>query len=65
MGSPVPAVLIRRRWDVRFLDIIWPLHDVGVETAGDVPRDVAMERPDAGVVGYPLEDLVGRERLGF
>lgn len=57
MGRPIPTILIRRRRNEQVFDIGRPLHDVGIKTARDVPGDVAVERPDAGVVLPPLEDL--------
>lgn len=54
---PIPTILIRRRRDHRILNICRPLHDVGVESARDMPGNMAVERPDAGIILLPLEDL--------
>ena len=48
---------------MHILDVGRPLHDVGVKAARDVPGDMAMEGPDAGVVLLPLEYLSIRERF--
>lgn len=56
-ARPVPTVLIRRRRNDRILNICRPLHDVGVESAGDMPGDMAVEGPDAGIILLPLENL--------
>lgn len=47
-------------WDgeFRFDKIGWVFEDVDVESTTDVPCDVAMERPDAWVVGFDLKDHV-------
>jgi len=39
-------------------DVGWALHQVDVEPGGHVPGDVAVEGPDAGVVGIVLEHVV-------
>jgi len=46
-------------------DIRWSLEDVGVETSADVPRDVAVERPDTRVIGgdLPYDVPTNREEL--
>ena len=63
MTRPISAVLICRRRNDHVLDISRPLHDVGVKTPGDMPGDMAVEGPDAGIVLFPLEDLI-REKAG-
>ena len=64
MGCPIPTILIGRRRDEHVLDISRSLHDVGVKSARDVPRDMAVKGPNAGIVLLPLEDLSINKRLG-
>ena len=63
MTCPISAVLIRRRRNDHVLDISRPLHNVGIKTPRDMPGDMAVEGPDAGIVLFPLEDLV-KEKAG-
>ena len=64
MGCPIPAVLVGRRRDEHVLDISRSLHDVGVKSTRDMPRDMAVKGPNAGIVLLPLEDLSVNKRLG-
>ena len=61
MTRPISAILICRRRNNHVRDIGRPLHDVSVKTPRDMPGDMAVEGPDAGIVLFPLEDLI-RER---
>jgi hypothetical protein len=52
---PIP-INTRLGHDVRDgRDVFWARHDVHSEAAGQMPRDVAVERPDAGVIGFELQ----------
>ena len=62
IAHPVPAVLIRCRRDNHVLNISRPLHDISIQAAGKVPSNMAVERPDTGIVLLPLEDLTEEER---
>ena len=55
---PSRARFLRRGENVVILDIVWSLQDIGIETSANVPRDVAMERPDARVIRGDLPDQV-------
>lgn len=59
--TPVLASLRHCAWDIVVLDIIRTLNDIDVQAGADMPGDVAVERPDAGIVG---EELHHNERWG-
>lgn len=40
------------------VDLIRLLHEINVQAGADMPRDVAVERPHARVVGVVLDDEV-------
>lgn len=54
--GPVTAGLRDHAGNDSLLDQLGLLHDVDVETGADVPRDMAMQRPHARVVGVVLDD---------
>lgn len=60
--APCIPVIAGVRHDIRNLqvvqEVVWLLKHSPDETGGQVPRDVAVERPDAGVVLVPLQDDV-------
>ena len=58
MSRPVSTILIRCRRNDHVLNISWPLHDISIKTPGDMPGNMAVEGPDAGVVLFPLENLM-------
>jgi hypothetical protein len=58
-GRPIAARLRRDGRELQVvLDLSGVFEDVDVEAGRDVPSDVAMERPDAWVVGVDLNDNV-------
>lgn len=59
--GPVTAGLSHRGRNDSLLDQLGLLHGVDVEARADVPRDMAMQWPHAGVVGVVLNDDVGRD----
>lgn len=59
-ARPVTARLRALGRDLQRLDIRGPFQDVDVQARADVPRDVAVERPDARVVHGELHDDVAR-----
>lgn len=50
--------------DVVLGDVVRPLEDVDVKTSRHVPGDVAVERPDTGVVKIELHNDVRGRRTG-
>jgi hypothetical protein len=63
--APIPTSLRHRRWQLNLADLLRVRDGIHVEPAGHVPRDVAVERPHAGVVGFDLHDHVRRRAVGF
>lgn len=61
---PIPTRLRHDHRDILLLDIPRPFEDVDVQARTDVPSDVAVERPDARVVGRELQDLIGWDAGG-
>ena len=57
---PVTACLRDGGWDNALLDQIDLLHGIDVETCAHVPSNVAVKRPDTGIVGVVLNDQVRR-----
>lgn len=54
--GPVTAGLRHRGRNDSLLDQLGLLHGVDVEASADVPRDMAMQWPHAGVIGVVLND---------
>ena len=58
---PIPTRLVRRLRDLQLLDILGPLQHINIQARADMPRDMAMERPHAGIVHVKLNhDIPGR-----
>ena len=56
--GPGAAIVVSGGGDGILFDLLGLFEDVGVQSPRDVPGDVAVERPDAWVVGFPLYDLM-------
>ena len=56
--GPIPASLCHGARHDSLLEQLRLLHQVHIQARGNVPRNVTMERPDAGVVRVVLYDEV-------
>ena len=55
---PVTTSLCHDGWNLCLCYKIRSLHDVDIETSADMPSDMAMEWPNAWVIGVKLDNKV-------
>ena len=58
ISNPIPTIPPRLLRNPIPPNRIRPLKDISIQPARQVPRDMAVERPDARVIGCPLQDSV-------
>lgn len=58
INIPINTSLIHTRRNASPLQLLRLLYRVNIQSRANVPRDMAMERPDAGIIGFVLQDNV-------
>jgi len=64
-GPPIPTRLRHDHRDIVFCDPIRLFEDIDIKTRADVPRDMAVQRPHARVVGLELQHNIRRNLGGL